>query len=567
MKFAIGHVRVSTNKQFDHGESIDTQKQRIEEAAARAGYVIVRWFVEHYSGRKNERIIIDDMLAYLADNQDDIRAVFIYQIDRLTRGGSDNYLYLRKKLYELGAELIDTQGIIQKKQNALAHTGFTYSWSEETPSRTSELMTAELAYSGGRDILVRLIGRQIDLTKGGYHCRPSNIGYKNAKIMTDDGKKYPILVPHETEGAWLVKMFDLRAEGQLSDEEICERLNAMGFKTRKQILRDPKTRKVIGTKGDVLLNPKILDRYIANPIYCGIRVEKWTNYEPIKNPYPGLVSIDVFNRANRGKVFIQEVDNDSIEIKYNYRKYRRSPDNPEFQLRHVVNCPKCNDSLWGSYSANRVGIPYGYYHCDRGHKRFSVPKAVFEQTVGNYLKKLELKPAFLGIFKESVRAVWQEKNKAAQVEIDAAENHTNKLKARQELLLEKIEQISSSVVLAKLEAEIEGLENQIKNTALHKDTFEVKPDQINAYFDFIKNQLEHPHKSVENALPRAKLEKVWRLIFSSTPTYEELESGTAPLSLLYRLNQSPEVDQSNVVEQIGKHWNQFEADLKRFVSS
>ncbi len=39
--------------------------------------------------------------------------------------------------------------------------------------------------------------------------------------------------------------------------------------------------------------------YISNPIYAGIVVTKWTNYEPVKTPYDSLVSIETWNKTNR----------------------------------------------------------------------------------------------------------------------------------------------------------------------------------------------------------------------------------------------------------------------------
>lgn len=565
MKFAIGHVRVSSNKQFDHGDSIEAQKQRIEESAARRGFAIVRWFVEHYSGRKDQRMVIDDMLEYLADNQDDVRAVFIYQINRFTRAGGDNYLYLRKQLYDLGAELIDTHGIIQKNQNTLAHLGFSYEWSIQSPSRLAEVMVAENAYSGGRDILTRTIGQQIRLTKKGYQCRPANIGYKNVKIMTEDGKKRPIMVPDEVEAPWFKKMFELRADGQFSDQEICDRVNAMGYKSRRMIRRDPKTRKVIGTTGELSLVPKKLNEYIVLSIYCGVRIEKWTNYEPVKTPFPGLVSINTFNRANRGKVYIYENKNGSLVVEYNKRKHRRSPDNPSFLLRHVVNCSLCQSPFMGSFSTNKFGKPFGYYHCARKHKRLAVAKPVFESTVGKYLEQIRFKPAFLGLFKETIREVWQEKNKSAQVEVQAANDHVDALKARQDMLVEKIEQLNSPVVIHRLENEIDDLEVLIKKASQHKEQFEVKIDQIEAYFEFAKNLLEHPYDCSQNAPARVKLEKVWGFIFKTTPTYEELKSGTPRLSLLYRLAQASDLDKNELAYQARKNWNFFEQDIHRFL--
>jgi len=109
-------------------------------------------------------------------------------------------------------------------------------------------MQAEHANIEATHILTRTIGQQIKLAGQGYHVRNATIGFRNDKMITSDGRELPIMVPHEIEAPWFIKLFELSAEGQLSDDDICERINAMGFKTRRLLKRDRKTLKVIGTK-------------------------------------------------------------------------------------------------------------------------------------------------------------------------------------------------------------------------------------------------------------------------------------------------------------------------------
>lgn len=72
----------------------------------------------------------------------------------------------------------------------------------------------------------------------------------------------------------------------------------MGFQTRYRSRRDRLTRATIGKSGGQALTVKMLQRYVTRPIYCGVVVEKWTSYKAIKAPFPGLVDIETFNRAN-----------------------------------------------------------------------------------------------------------------------------------------------------------------------------------------------------------------------------------------------------------------------------
>lgn len=45
----------------------------------------------------------------------------------------------------------------------------------------------------------------------------------------------------------------------------------------------------------------MLQLYVKNPLYAGIICEKWTKNIPIKAQFKGLVSIELWNKANRGE--------------------------------------------------------------------------------------------------------------------------------------------------------------------------------------------------------------------------------------------------------------------------
>jgi len=190
-RFGGALLRVSTDKQFQEGESIEAQRRKVEFAARRESIDIVRFFTEHYSGRKSDRRVLDDLFEFLAENKD-IQVVIVGDIDRFTRGGTEVYLHLKRQMRELGVSLIDTTGIIQPEQNRLAHLGVEYEWSVTSPSHIAEVFMAEKAKAEASDILMRTIGQQIQLTRDGYQCRGANFGYQNIKITTDDGKKKPL---------------------------------------------------------------------------------------------------------------------------------------------------------------------------------------------------------------------------------------------------------------------------------------------------------------------------------------------------------------------------------------
>src|SRR5690606_23481014 len=106
--------------------------------------------------------------------------------------------------------------------------------------------------------------------------------------------------------------------------------------------------KVIGKRGGRKLDLKTFWRYIQSPVYAGVICEKWTDNKPIKAQFPGLVSYELFNAANKGKLTIGEKDgvvflyNRPPEGRYAVAKGTR---NAEYAYRKVVRCSGCERPL------------------------------------------------------------------------------------------------------------------------------------------------------------------------------------------------------------------------------
>ena len=453
-------------------------------------------------------------------------------------------------------------GTIQKSVNTLEHVGFEYDWSIVSPSRTTEVMQAEHANIEINHILTRTIGQQIKLAQEGYQTRSAPFGYRNVKIVRPNGRDATIMEALEPEATWIRSIFRLRAEGQLSDEAICERINKMGYKSRIMHRRDKSTGEVVGITGEKTLTPKQLQRFVVKPIYCGVYVGKWTHGEPIPAAFEGLVSIDLFNRANHGAVVITKNNCETLSIIYgNSRKRTTRSKHKEFLLRHVIMCPECYNPFWASKSRGKTGKYWGYFHCSRTHKSVSISQNEFQETVGSYLESLEAKPGFLGLFKEVVRETWIDKNKSLEEEMKAVENHIRALETRQQNILNRITISNSVVVQTKLEKEVDDLELAIEQAKKQKPNPKLTEAQIDQFFHKAKSRLELPRKYVERADTKAKIEKTWQTIFQVPPSYDDLQSGTPQLTLLYRLNRDFEGDKRQVAADLSLHWNSFQFEV------
>lgn len=152
------------------------------------------------------------------------------------------YGMLKNELIKAGVDLIDTYGVISSFQvNTLAHLDVEYKWSKFSPTWITELLEVERAKAEVRDILTRMIGAEINYVRLGYWVGPAPMGFQNKKEETRHGKRV-ILEQHSVESKWMIRMFELRMEGVMTDQQIVDELNTMGFKSRiKRVRRDNKT--------------------------------------------------------------------------------------------------------------------------------------------------------------------------------------------------------------------------------------------------------------------------------------------------------------------------------------
>lgn len=548
LKPALALVRVSSTKQANEGESLDVQKKICIEASKNKGYEIIHTFEESYSGRKNERPVLESLFDYLEENQGQIEAVFIRDIDRFTRGGSYSYTHLKTRLLNYGTVLIDTAGIIQPTNNSLSDVGFEYDWSLRSPSRMAENIKADMANDEVSTILTRMIGQEIRNVKQGYRVRESPLGYKNVKIEDENGKKKTILEPDLIEGPWFLSMFKLKSEGILSDQEICDRVNAMGFKTRIQNRRDKITRKIIGKQGGKPLDTGMLQKYIKKPIYCGITSEEWTHNRPIKGMFDGLVSIDTFNRTNHGQIKVFEEPNGKVSVVYASERKQRMMKNPEYPFRFVVRCPKCGKApLKGSASKGKMGKTYPAYHCGGKDHYFRVPVDKFHETLAIYLQNLIFKPEFLKLFEAVAMDTWRMKQKESlKLTMKAGENVLD-LQSKQEHILEEYTNADSETVKKLLAKRLESIELEIANASDVRTQHEIDEQKIKAYLARAKYVVEHPSELLTKAVSMQALIQMWNFVFDELPTYEDLVGGTPKLSLIFELSKDSKVTENQLV--------------------
>src|SRR3989344_9027055 len=306
IKNAVAAIRVSSTKQGLQGDSPKDQREQIEQFALSHNINVKKYFVFIESASKEEQPV-QEAIDYCKEAGNDIQLFIVKSIDRFTRGGSYLYDHLKNQLDKYGVGLMDIYGIIgSQKINTLEHLGIEFKWSVYSPTKKSEILEAERAKDEIRDILTRMIGSEVRYVRLGYQIGIPPYGYVNEKAETIHGKRV-VLRAYPEEAKWIIKMYDLRVRGTMTDQQIVDEINNLGFKSRKRYVRDPKDRtKIIGVKGDIKLNLKQYYKFIERPVYAGVVDHKWTEGTPVKGQFEGLVSFKTFNQANRGKLLLSE---------------------------------------------------------------------------------------------------------------------------------------------------------------------------------------------------------------------------------------------------------------------
>ena len=540
--YAVGAIRVSTEKQGRDGDSPDDQHKVIDRFSLSRNMTIQKYFAFLESGSKAEQPM-QEAIDYCRDPKNQIKYFIIKSIDRFTRGGSRIYEDLKEQLDACGVILIDVYGVIStEKVNTLDHLGFSYKWSEYSPSKKTEILEAERAKDEVRDIMTRMIGAEIRYTQVGYWMRQPPFGFISEKIETGQHGKRCVLKPHPTEAPLIRKMYELKALGTMSDRQIVDKMNELGFRTRESYIRDKNDRtKIIGKRGGNPLEITKINRYLENPIYAGVVKEKWTNNKPVKAAFKGLVSFELYNQANRARVALHESADGDIEYEQVRpdEKAKKGVRNDEFAYRRFIACPTCHNPLLGSASRGKMGKYYAAYHCSNHGHYYRIPKQEFEATISAFVKNVTINSEKLDALTDAVMTVWEKKHESAKEDTKALQKRIDSLVQQKYAIVDKIKIVSSLTAIEMLEADLLKTDEEIaKLEASKNDAGKVTETvDIHKIVAYVKYFMEHLQELLIDLCNPTLKAQYFSVLFDKAPTYEEIKAGTQKESVLPEVNE------------------------------
>ena len=551
---AVAAIRVSSVRQGIQGDSPEAQKEQIEQFAKAHNIHVKKFFIFLESASKEEQPV-QEAIDYCKSKKNDIQLFIIKSIDRFTRGGSYFYEELKMQLDKNHVKLIDIYGVIGTQQvNTLGHLGIEFKWSVYSPTKKAEMLEAERAKDEMRDIMSRMIGAEIRYSRMGYWVRKPPMGFINEKVETANGKR-TILKPHPVESVWIKKMFELRCRGTLTDHQIVEQVNNLGFKTRIDCIRDRHDRtKIIKQRGGGKLTLKRFWGYLKNPIYAGINFINWTKEHPHKGKFDGLVSIKTFNKANRGKITILE-ENGEIKIhRWSKPQYlvKKGVRNPDFPYKRVVMCPHCGRPLFGSTSRGKMGKYYPAYHCNKRGHYFRVPKKAFDETITKFVKNINLAPGYPEALTKAVITEWDKRHQESQKGNVNIETRILELKTQAKLTADKIRYLTSEVAIKYVEDDLVKIDHEIDGLLVEKQkVIQKEPTDMKLVMEYVKYFLEHLDKLLIRGDDPEVRAAYFGVLFNKAPNYEELISGTPDFTDCIKLNEAYVASKSHLAEREG----------------
>ena len=281
-------------------------------------------------------------------------------------------------------------------------------------------------------------------------------------------------------------------------------------------------------------------------------LEKWTHGKPIRAPYPGLVSIETFNRANRGKIEIVEHSDSSLSVRRDTKPKRRYLNcNPDYPYRFVVRCPVCGGPFKGSASRGKLGKYYPAYHCSKGHRYLRIPKNQLDDAAQGFIEQLRFKKESIPLVEAVALDVWNQRQAANSKNEQLQQETAATRRQKQELLLEQYTQSESPVVKRLLEQQIEELDEDVDS-----DPEEDRPN-LEDYFQRLRSLVEHAEKLLLNAADQRLMRQLWGFVFDELPTYETLCGGTPEMTVLLELYREPKLGKNQLVARLSSKWNLF----------
>lgn len=327
------YTRVSTKEQ-ETGFSLELQKRVIEEACK--GYNILSYFGGVYESAKNdERDEFNRMLKFARKSKEKVSVIMVYSVDRFSRSGA-NAIYIAEQLRQENIKIF----AVTQPSDTFTPSGKMQQNMQFVFSEYDNDLRREKCTAGTKEMLLN-----------GYWPSKAPLGYDQITRKKRDNRNLSErqTITINEKGKLIRKAFYWKADDELTNAEILDKLKLLGLKLTKQVLSD----------------------MFSNPFYCGLMSHNLLNGEVVKGRHPAIVSKEIFLKANDIRTRNTKT---SDSINYNY-----------IPLKNFLKCADCGSSFCG-YMVRKKNL--WYYKCNltgcKCNKSAKMLHGLFEDELNKY---------------------------------------------------------------------------------------------------------------------------------------------------------------------------------------
>lgn len=451
LKRAVIYCRVSTKEQVDEGNSLNTQEKNCREYALKTGYEIIDKFIEQgESAKTTDRPELQKMMGYCAQKKNNINAVIIYKLDRISRN-TDDYSQIRILLKRYGVEIKSTT-----------------EYFENTPAgRFMENIIANVAQFDNDVRTERSVGGMRDATREGRYVWKAPVGYKNTKIA---GKA----TITQNEFAPLVKKaFELVASNLTPIEEV-----------RRTIIKEG----LVSSNGKPLSTSHFF-KVLQSELYKGDILKFGERH---KGTFEPIISEELFEK---------------VQWVLKHRTRRASlykTENPDFTLRRFVYDEETRKKLTGCWAQGRRK-KYPYYFFSGTSKNYRKEKV--ETLFKNFVNSFSMSERYFEEFKQKISENLVIEQQEQKKKITQLENSIQDLKEQQNKLLAK--NLKGVINDRLLQEQLAIIDKNLMELQLALSETPQIHFPINQLVKFVSTYLKNPGDIWEIAEPQEKLLLQW----------------------------------------------------------
>lgn len=450
-------ARVSSDEQA-LGYSLDSQMSHLKKFCEQRGIEIVYEFKEDHSAKTFERPAFEKFLQLAKSNKGWIDCLLFISWDRFSRNTTDAYVMIRT-LKKLG---IEAQASSQPIDFSIPESKFLLAYYLTFPEVDNDRRSIKIK-DGIRAAW-----------KAGRWTSTAPKGYLNSR----DEYKKPLLIPNPKLAPAVVKMFELAATG-MPQYRIRHEIKEMGLNYSRNGI-------AIALRNAIYMGKIVIPADEDHPIT-----------EVVDAVHEALVTPELFYR-------VQDVINGKANRKVTPKNTKIRP---EFPLRGLLLCFKCDALMTASASTGKMGVKFYYYHCNACRKQ-RIPARLVNDELDEILELFKFKSNPTELFNIVLNNYLGETKSKSLSEVKHAEKELEIINKRLEKLqLLFIDGNISNEEYSKLRIKFTSESEQLKqsiygNKNASREITEALKNSINLF------------KNLPNALKSMELEDRYQILSS-----------------------------------------------------